>query len=693
MLNVVCVKWGDLYSADYVNKLYDMVTRNLGENVIGKFICFTDDCIDIYPQIEARLLPGNLVGWWNKLYLFKEGLFPKGDRIIYLDLDTVIVGSLDEIFSFDDSFAILEDFYRKGGLQSSIMGWEADSYTDIYKDYEDQEFPNLEGGDQEFIENFFNYLKEIETYQHVKFWQKLYYNCFVSYKVHCKDGIPKNAKVIVFHGNPRPHEVLTGWVPKIWKIGGGSSLEIVVQGNTDNETIKKNIAYSMTTGNQIITKPETAHDLTAIIVGGGSSLGDNLVDLKNFATREDCKVVALNNSWRYLVAKTIPVDIHILLDARAENAAFVPSKYVAESLEFKQYYATQCHEDVIDAAENAILWHANTPEIPDAFLDKDMFWIGSGTTVGIRAIPLLYTLGYRKFRLYGYDSSYSNDGEGHVYKQAINDSDRIIEVEAEGRKFKTTAWMVTQTEEFLEVMAHFTNLGCEFTILGDGLLPYSAKTMLVPLVVGEDRGDIIQYDGIWWPKSCKEARKYSNATIGDIDVILAAVGEKKNVCIQAGGNVGVWPKAFAKEFKTVYTFEPDPTNFRCLNLNVLEDNVIKIQGILGNDYGPVSLIKFVENCGAHYVGTEKGNIPTFRIDDLNLNECDLIQLDIEGFEHIALRRAVYTIERFHPVIVVEDKGLSVKYGTEKGTIESMLIKMKYKVHTRTHRDIIFTYNK
>jgi hypothetical protein len=31
--------------------------------------------------ITVRPLPAGLNGWWNKLYLFAPGLFPKGDRI------------------------------------------------------------------------------------------------------------------------------------------------------------------------------------------------------------------------------------------------------------------------------------------------------------------------------------------------------------------------------------------------------------------------------------------------------------------------------------------------------------------------------------------------------------------------------------------------------------------------------------
>ena len=38
---VVCLKWGNKYSAEYVNKLYSMVKRNL--TIDYEFVCFTEN--------------------------------------------------------------------------------------------------------------------------------------------------------------------------------------------------------------------------------------------------------------------------------------------------------------------------------------------------------------------------------------------------------------------------------------------------------------------------------------------------------------------------------------------------------------------------------------------------------------------------------------------------------------------------
>ena len=69
--NVVCIKWGDKFSADYVNRLYNMVQRNL--TLEHRFICLTEDPTDLNPKIEALpLTRDDLEYCWNKLILFER---------------------------------------------------------------------------------------------------------------------------------------------------------------------------------------------------------------------------------------------------------------------------------------------------------------------------------------------------------------------------------------------------------------------------------------------------------------------------------------------------------------------------------------------------------------------------------------------------------------------------------------------
>ncbi len=193
--------------------------------------------------------------------------------------------------------------------------------------------------------------------------------------------------------------------------------------------------------------------------------------------------------------------------------------------------------------------------------------------------------------------------------------------------------------------------------------------------------------GILWPVEDTETIAMLHLMVPDIEVVLEHC-RKFRVVVQAGGNCGVWPEKLGKRFDTVYTFEPDPVNFRCLCANAPAENIYKFNAALGCKHGGVDLVRDPKRVGAHYVKGD-GPIPTMRIDDLMLDVCDLIYLDIEGYEWFALAGAVDTIHRCRPVIVLEDKKSSERYDIREGAaVERVQDKLGYKIAARTHRDVI-----
>ena len=81
--NIVCMKWGTKFGPQYVNRLYDMVEKNL--TLPHRFVCFTDDAkglnknIEVFPLPKVCFEPGPERGW-NKLGIFRKNLG---------DLDTI----------------------------------------------------------------------------------------------------------------------------------------------------------------------------------------------------------------------------------------------------------------------------------------------------------------------------------------------------------------------------------------------------------------------------------------------------------------------------------------------------------------------------------------------------------------------------------------------------------------------------
>jgi len=336
MLNIVTVNWQNYQGrgVEYVNNLFDMVRRNLAEGLEGRFIVFADGPCEGYREgIEVRGLPDHLKGWFNKLYLFKSDLFNPGDRILFFDLDTLITGPVDALALYRGSFAILRDFYRPSGMQSSVMAWTAGEQSEIWNSFETAGFPSDNpGGDQAWIE-----LQACKG--QVRFWQSLFPEMFVSYKAN-GGRIPDKASVVVFHGLPRPHEVLEGWVPRVWKEGGLTHSELKAVCNTAQEALLANVRSASERDLRWFEVAENEIEGHVAIIGGGPSVKDMIEEIQ-YRQGLGQAVWVLNNAALALKDTGIYFDAQVLLDARPETA-----KFITDATEY--FVASQCDHSVFD---------------------------------------------------------------------------------------------------------------------------------------------------------------------------------------------------------------------------------------------------------------------------------------------------------------------------------------------------------
>lgn len=209
---------------------------------------------------------------------------------------------------------------------------------------------------------------------------------------------------------------------------------------------------------------------------------------------------------------------------------------------------------------------------------------------------------------------------------------------------------------------------------------------------------VVNSEGWLWPKddgngdyegssSCWHYMKTHN----DTPQLISNHVKQKKVVVQAGGNAGYYVKRYSSLFECVYTFEPDPVNFYCLNTNVSESNVIKFQCCLGNTKSCVGLNKTTPDTGSTHV-SGKGFLPILKVDDLGLEFCDLIHLDIEGYELFALEGAKETILKFKPVIALEyHDAWAKRYDTTIEQIENFLKELKYTFIELAQGDRIYKY--
>lgn len=221
MLTVACVlRTGGDFDATWVEALERACFERITEP--HKFICLTDIPIRGAPRvswIDWIPLEHNWPGWWSKIELFRPGLFPEGEPVLYFDLDTVVTRDITHLSrTIDCDLILLRDFYRlQTGWGTGLMGWTGSQLDDIYQTFKAraQNYIGQFRSDQDFIYWYIAGAKAEFPAIGVRFWQDEFPEHIVSYKIHCSTGLPPTAHVVCFHGQPRPSEV-GGWVKEKW---------------------------------------------------------------------------------------------------------------------------------------------------------------------------------------------------------------------------------------------------------------------------------------------------------------------------------------------------------------------------------------------------------------------------------------------------------------------------------------------
>lgn len=248
-VNVICLKWGQRYPADYVNKLHAGVRRNLTRPFY--FHCITDHSEGLHPDIQTIPFPDNpgIKTWWPhvlvKLMTTKEGFADLHGPTLFLDLDVVIMDNIDSLFDYKaGENCIIHNWvnWRKRLIgrvpfvgNSSVFRFDAGAKSDyIY-----QTFINEMARAEDT--SIFNTEQAFLTYamRNVNWWPKEWIR---SYKWDCRPTFPfnligppkkpKGCKILVFHGRPDPDQAILGfkgkriyhntkaaaWIEDYWRI-------------------------------------------------------------------------------------------------------------------------------------------------------------------------------------------------------------------------------------------------------------------------------------------------------------------------------------------------------------------------------------------------------------------------------------------------------------------------------------------
>lgn len=221
-INVVCFYWNgndrpgwedSKLGKVYIEKLFNSVKRNT--TLPYKFHCITtlepfNDEIHFH-KLDSPTWKGCL----PKYSMFDERLKLKGG-VFSIDLDVVITGNLDELFSYDGSFATRSTFRGTKESGGDIVAFEGGTYRWIWEELvcNTEEVLRFTGGRERWVYRYHPKMKG-----KVDFLQDLFPDQIFSYKAHCSRGrgLHENARIVSCHGNPRPHEIKDEWVIKHWR--------------------------------------------------------------------------------------------------------------------------------------------------------------------------------------------------------------------------------------------------------------------------------------------------------------------------------------------------------------------------------------------------------------------------------------------------------------------------------------------
>lgn len=233
-IHCACLIHSDGYTWDYVDRLYNMIVRNVTRPIIMHV--YTEDTRLVpAPYIKHSLIDWGIAGpkksWWYKLQIFNSDHY--SGPLLYFDLDTVITGNIDWIWRLNlNYFWTVRDFkylwrVNYNGSNSSVMWWDTAKYEHIWKQVKKQkvtDFFRKYHGDQDYItdtipvsERRFLNTDWIKSWR----WQCVDGGFNFKRRTYISPGtgtqIGYDTSILVFHGSPKPHEVTDTTIIQYWR--------------------------------------------------------------------------------------------------------------------------------------------------------------------------------------------------------------------------------------------------------------------------------------------------------------------------------------------------------------------------------------------------------------------------------------------------------------------------------------------
>jgi FkbM family methyltransferase len=182
----------------------------------------------------------------------------------------------------------------------------------------------------------------------------------------------------------------------------------------------------------------------------------------------------------------------------------------------------------------------------------------------------------------------------------------------------------------------------------------------------------------YWPSDVTIAASFKKGKVFEQELIeryLLRIIKGSKVVIDVGAHIGshsITYTALNPKIR-VLSFEIQPPIFQLLTQNImlnrLEDKIQAFPFAVGPYKGKARISSTIDdgeptgfsydsnkptNFGGVSLGNTGNEVDMISLDDLKLDHCDFIKIDVEGFEPFVIEGAVKTITRFHPIILYEN---------------------------------------
>tara|TARA_R100000306_G_scaffold62194_2_gene67535 strand:- start:18 stop:2228 length:2211 start_codon:yes stop_codon:yes gene_type:complete len=251
----------------------------------------------------------------------------------------------------------------------------------------------------------------------------------------------------------------------------------------DKEEIYTNIDENLKLIDTWLGKKYHWHRETALVCSGGPSLSESIQAIKKemvpALSVPPRRIICVKHSYPVLLREGIVPWGCIILDPRPLDGTSthgVVRKKLFENFNDRTIFfvASMTEPSVtkflLEKGARIIGWHAFSQAVAKQKVMENKMLVTGGTCAAMRSVGLFHTLGFRDFKLYGFDSCLAQAPSEKEQKLQIEGRAKFLEVNVGSKTFWTTGELLAQAQDFEKLVQRF-DVDLDIDVLGSGMIP------------------------------------------------------------------------------------------------------------------------------------------------------------------------------------------------------------------------------